>query len=163
MRHLVKLPMLALNWLPTEGASEVTPQLEGSFDMEESLVGTDDGMSRRLALASHRSRSFKAKLEAMAPNWTKKNVPEIWPRNQRSHQETIGRTGNAEQCPRARESESRASPSSLMSREESSLRSEAEAAMKELTLDREELEQRLEEASFTSQGYGVPSDPFEKP
>jgi hypothetical protein len=42
----------------------------------------------------------------------------------------------------------------VMSREDSSLRPEAEAAVKELTLNNEELEQRLEDASSRLREFG---------
>lgn len=137
------------------GSQRSTPQLEGSFDMEEVLSERTTDMSRRLALALASQSELKAKLEAMSTELDQeKRARDL---AEETNEATRKRLAELEMQNSALELENlRAELHQIhsMSREESSLRSEAEAAVKELTLDKEELEQRLEEASSRLREYG---------
>ncbi|PYH40978.1 putative cell polarity protein (Tea1) [Aspergillus saccharolyticus JOP 1030-1] len=138
------------------GSQRGTPQPDGpAQDSDEAISERSTEISRRLALALASQNDLKSKLEMMTTEYeqekrarelaeetceaTRRRLAELEMNNSKLEAESL----------RAELHQAEASV-----REESMLRSEAESAVKQLTLDKEELTQKLEESTSRLRDYG---------
>ncbi|RAL10380.1 putative cell polarity protein (Tea1) [Aspergillus homomorphus CBS 101889] len=138
------------------GSQRGTPQPDGpAQDSDEAISERSTEISRRLALALAAQNDLKSKLEMMTTEYeqekrgrelaeetceaTRRRLAELEMNNNKLEAESL----------RAELHQAEASV-----REESMLRSEAESAVKQLTLDKEELTQKLEESTSRLRDYG---------
>ncbi|RAH42082.1 putative cell polarity protein (Tea1) [Aspergillus brunneoviolaceus CBS 621.78] len=138
------------------GSQRGTPQPDGpAQDSDEAISERTTEISRRLALALAAQNDLKSKLEMMTTEYeqekrgrelaeetceaTRRRLAELEMNNSKLEAESL----------RAELHQAEASV-----REESMLRSEAESAVKQLTLDKEELTQKLEESTSRLRDYG---------
>ncbi|KAL2014176.1 hypothetical protein VTN00DRAFT_1701 [Thermoascus crustaceus] len=138
------------------GSQRGSPQPDGSSrDPEEADSERATDISRRLALALAAQAELKGKLEAMSTDLEQeKRAREL---AEETNEATRKRLAELESQNNALELESlRVELHELRAtaREESSLRSEAEAALKQLTIDKEELVQKLDDASARLKDHG---------
>ncbi|KKA23548.1 Cell polarity protein (Tea1) [Rasamsonia emersonii CBS 393.64] len=137
------------------GSQRGSPPLDGSRDGEEAHSERVSDLSRRLAMALAAQSELKAKLEVMSTDLEQeKRAREL---AEETNEATRKRLAELEMQNNTLELESlRAELHQLKAtvREESSLRSEAEANFKQVCLDKEELMHKLEEASSRLKEHG---------
>lgn len=138
------------------GSQRSSPQPDGtSRDLDEAGSGRATDISRRLALALASQSELKGKLETMSADLQQeKRAREL---AEETNEASRKRLAELEMQNTALELESlRAELHQLQtsSREESMLRSQAEATMKQLAVDKEELIQKLDEASTRLKDHG---------
>ncbi|KAL1865070.1 Negative regulator of mitotic exit [Paecilomyces lecythidis] len=137
------------------GSQRSTPQPDSSREPDEAGSERATDISRRLALALAAQSELKGKLEAMSVELQQeKRAREL---AEDTNEASRKRLAELEMQNTALELESlRAELHQLhtTSREESMRRSEAEAAMKQLAVDKEELSQKLEDASTRLKDHG---------
>ncbi|GAD92115.1 cell polarity protein (Tea1), putative [Paecilomyces variotii No. 5] len=137
------------------GSQRSTPQPDSSRETDEAGSERATDISRRLALALAAQSELKGKLEAMSVELQQeKRAREL---AEDTNEASRKRLAELEMQNTALELESlRAELHQLhtTSREESMRRSEAEAAMRQLAVDKEELVQKLEDASTRLKDHG---------
>lgn len=137
------------------GSQRGSPPPEGSRDGEEAHSERVADLSRRLAMALAAQNELKAKLEVMSTDLEQeKRAREL---AEETNEATRKRLAELEMQNNTLELESlRAELHQLKAtvREESSLRSEAEANLKQVSLDKAELMHKLDEASSRLKEHG---------
>ncbi|KAJ5130558.1 uncharacterized protein N7515_006597 [Penicillium bovifimosum] len=134
------------------GSQRGTPQPEGPQDADEERP-TD--MGRRLALALASQAELKAKLETLTTELLQerqaKELAEETNEATRKHLAELEMQSNTLEAETLRAELHRAE---ALSREEAMLRAEAEAALKQLSLDKEELLAQIEDSASRLKDYG---------
>ncbi|KAL3469104.1 hypothetical protein BJX99DRAFT_88316 [Aspergillus californicus] len=138
------------------GSQHSTPSLDGqSQDLDKAASERTTDLSRRLALALASQNELKSKLESISTEHDQeKRGREL---AEETSEATRRRLAELEMQNNPLETESlRAHLHEIEAslREESMLRSEAEASLKQLLLDKEELSKRLEESSGRLRDFG---------
>ncbi|KAH1630784.1 hypothetical protein KXX39_002083 [Aspergillus fumigatus] len=138
------------------GSQRGTPQPDGSSqDPDEAIADRATEMGRRLALALASQNELKSKLEAVSAELDQeKRGREL---AEETCEATRRRLAELEMQNNTLEVESLRAEFHRVeatAREESLLRSEAEASLKQLTLDKEELLKRLEDSSSRLRDFG---------
>lgn len=135
------------------GSQRGTPQPEGARDGEDGERPTD--MGRRLALALASQSELKAKLDVFSAELQQerqaKELAEDTNEATRKRLAELEMSNNALEAENLRAELHRAEASA---REESLLRSEAEASLKQLILDKEELLKQIEDSSGRLKDFG---------
>lgn len=138
------------------GSQRGTPQPDGSsYDPDGTASGRGTDMSRRLALALSSQAELKSKLEAHSTDLEQeRQAREL---AEETSEATGRRLAELEMQNNALETESLRSElrqAEASAREESLLRAEAEASLKQLTLDKEELSKKFDDSSARLTDYG---------
>ncbi|PKX98170.1 putative cell polarity protein (Tea1) [Aspergillus novofumigatus IBT 16806] len=138
------------------GSQRGTPQPDGgSQDPDEAIADRSTEMGRRLAMALASQNELKSKLEAVSAELDQeKRGREL---AEETCEATRRRLAELEMQNNTLEVESLRAEFHRVeatAREESLLRSEAEASLKQLTLDKEELLKRLEDSSSRLRDFG---------
>lgn len=139
------------------GSQRGTPQPDGSSqDADAAFSDRSTEMSRRLALALSSQAEVKSKLEAMSADlYQERQAREL---AEETSEATRRRLAEIEMQNNALEAESLRAElhqAEVTAREESLLRAEAEAALKQLTLDKEELSRKHDDSSARLTDYGT--------
>lgn len=138
------------------GSQRGTPQPDGSHDTDSTFSDRSTEMSRRLALALSSQAEVKSKLEAVSADLNQeRQAREL---AEETSEATRRRLAEIEMQNNALETESLRAElhqAEATAREESLLRAEAEAVLKQLTLDKEELTRRHDESSARLTDYGT--------
>ncbi|KAJ5132321.1 hypothetical protein N7448_006479 [Penicillium atrosanguineum] len=136
------------------GSQRGTPQPESSRDGDDGVERPTD-MGRRLALALASQSELKAKLEVLSVELSQekqaKELAEDTNEATRKRLAELEMSNNALEAENLRAELHRAEASA---REESLLRAEAEAALKQLSLDKEELLKQIEDSSSRLKDFG---------
>ncbi|KAL4873355.1 hypothetical protein BDV12DRAFT_100908 [Aspergillus spectabilis] len=138
------------------GSQQSTPSLDGqSHDLDKAASERTTDLSRRLALALASQNELKSKLEAITTEFDQeKRGREL---AEETSEATRRRLAELETQNNPLETESlRAHLHEIEAslREESILRSEAESSLKQLALDKEELQRKLEDSSGRLKDFG---------
>jgi hypothetical protein len=138
------------------GSQRSTPQLERpSHDAEEALSERATDLSRRLALALASQSELKAKLEAMSLELEQeKRLRELADETNEATRKRLAELDMQNTALELDNLRAELHGSQAIAREESGLRSEAEASVKQLTLDKEELLHKLDDASSRLREHG---------
>lgn len=135
------------------GSQRGTPQPD--HDPEGAFSGRDTDISRRLALALSSQAELKTKLEAFSSDLQQerqaRELAEETSEASRRRLAELEMQNNALESESLRAELHRAEASA---REQSLLRAESEAALKQLTLDKEELSRKFEDSSTRLTDYG---------
>lgn len=136
------------------GSQRGTPQPEVSRELDEAERPTD--MGRRLALALASSAELKTRLDVLSTELTQerqaKELAEDTNEATRKRLAELEMQGNTLEVDNLRAELHHAEASS---REEALLRSEAEASLKQLIIDKEELLKQIEDSSGRLKDYGT--------